>query len=681
MRPDILNLGPTLLKYLAEPAARSLVLGCFVAAALGAFRVRSVSTKLLAWRGVLAAALAMPLLALLAPAIPVAVPVPNFQRQGAAVETAAAQSAVVHANVAEHAVRTATPAATSVPHERAKAWKEAASVTAAAPAPALLPAPRAIPWALVAGAAYLAIALFFLARVFIGMGLGKRLERAAAPVDDSEALAILSAASRAASLRAVPRLAESEVVSVPMTLGVRRPVILFPAEWRAWAASELEAVLVHEASHVARRDALVQRLALIHRALFWFSPLAWWLDRHLADLAEHASDEAALASGADRTRYAETLLGFFAALEGAQQRVWWHGVSMAKAGQAEKRVDRILSWRGSMSNRVKKSLVVLLVAVAAPVVVLTASVHPTVYNFQEPAPPPQPQPAVTPRPAPVPRSAIAPITPPPAQSIAPMAAVAVPSVGAVPAVAQVPKMSQIAPVAAMPAELPTPMAAPVPPQNHYMGRYEDWGPRFVIVTKGSEGVTMSGSEEDAEHAKSLRSKVSGDFIWFERDEKSYIIRDQATVDRAKKLWEPQEELGRKQEALGKQQEALGKQQEALGEKMEQVRVKIPDMTADMQALMAKMKELNANGGTQEEIGELQSQIGELQSRVGEIQSDAGRKQSEIGREQGELGRKQGELGRQQGELGRQQGELARQATKQMKELLDEAVSKGIAQPE
>ena len=180
--------------------------------------------------------------------------------------------------------------------------------------------------------------------------------------------------------------------------------------------------------------------------------------------------------------------------------------------------------------------------------------------------------------------------------------------------------------------------------GHFMGRYDDWGPRFVIVTKNSEGVTMSGSEEDAEHAKSLKSKIPGDFIWFERDEKPYIIRDQATVDRAKKFWEPEEELGKKQEALGKQQEELGRQQEALGKKMEEVRVKIPDMTADMQALMAKMKELSANGGTQEEIGDLQSQIGELQSKVGEIQSDAGRQQSEIGRQQGELGRKQGELG-------------------------------------
>jgi bla regulator protein BlaR1 len=46
-----------------------------------------------------------------------------------------------------------------------------------------------------------------------------------------------------------------------------------------------------------------------------------------------------------------------------------------------------------------------------------------------------------------------------------------------------------------------------------------------------------------------------------------------------------------------------------------------------------------------------------------------------------LGEQQGRLGEQQGELGRQQGELAREASRQMKQLLDEAVRKGIAQPE
>jgi predicted nuclease with TOPRIM domain len=204
--------------------------------------------------------------------------------------------------------------------------------------------------------------------------------------------------------------------------------------------------------------------------------------------------------------------------------------------------------------------------------------------------------------------------------------------------------------------------------------------RFVIVSGKSDSFTMSGSTQDARHVERLKKQIPGDFIWLQRDEKSYIIRDQATVDRARAFWAPQEELGKKQEELGKQQEALGKQQEELGAKMQQVRVNVPDMTAELDRLKAKLQKLGPTA-TMEQIGELQSEIGELQSKIGEIQSQAGNQQSKLGALQGQLGEKQGKLGEQQGELGRQQAELAEKATSQMKELIDDAIKNGTAKPE
>jgi hypothetical protein len=435
----------------------------------------------------------------------------------------------------------------------------------------------------------------------------------------------------------------------------------------------LNAVLAHEISHVARRDALTQCVSLLHRAIFWFSPLAWWLDRHLAILAEEASDEAALAGGADRTDYARTLLGFFESLHAAPGRVWWQGVSMAKAGQAEQRVERILAWRGAVVMNLKKSVVIAIIALAVPVVYLTAAVRPSnpgTLVAQEPAPP---------------APASAPLDPPAALAT-------VPPLPAAP-VAGVVSNSGIAPMGVV-----APVAPPMPPapvaswstqddggrSNYghgfsYSFGYDD-DQRFVIVTGKNESFTMSGSGEDARHVEKLRKQIPGDFIWFQVDEKSYIIRDQTTVDRARKLWAPQEELGKKQEELGKQQEALGRQQEVLGEKMEQVRVNVPDMTAALDKLKAKLLKLGPSA-TMEQIGDLQSEIGDLQSKIGEIQSQAGEQQGKLGEEQGALGEKQGKLGEEQGELGRQQGELAEKANKQMKELLDEAIKNGKAQPE
>lgn len=204
--------------------------------------------------------------------------------------------------------------------------------------------------------------------------------------------------------------------------------------------------------------------------------------------------------------------------------------------------------------------------------------------------------------------------------------------------------------------------------------------RFVIVSGKSDGFTMSGSMDDVHHVEKLKKQIAGDFIWFQREEKSYIIRDQATIDRARAFWAPQEELGKKQEALGKQQEELGKQQEALGKKMEEVRVNVPDMTAALDALKAKLQKLGSTA-TMEQVGDLQSEIGNLQSKIGEIQSQAGEQQGKLGEEQGKLGEEQGKLGEQQGELGRRQGELAREASIKMKALLDEAIKNGRARPE
>jgi hypothetical protein len=437
-------------------------------------------------------------------------------------------------------------------------------------------------------------------------------------------------------------------------------MILLPSNWREWDVPKLEAVLAHELSHVARRDPLTQRLALLYRAIFWFNPLAWWLSRHLATLAEQASDEAALSGGVDQKRYARTLLDFFDALQTTPGRIRWQGVSMARTGQAEQRLERILGWKGAVAMNVKRSLAAAILVLAVPVVYLAAAVRPA-QVIDAPSNADLSQQSGTP-------------SAPPAPSAAPIGGVsAVPPVGGVPAVAPV---APVAPTA--------PMALVEPAATDHKGFSYHYGfddeDRFVIVSGKSDSFTMSGSTQDARHVEKLKKQISGDFIWFQRDEKSYIIRDKATVDRARGFWAPQEELGRKQEELGKQQEELGRQQEELGKKMEEVRVNVPDMTAELDRLRAKLQKLGPTA-TMEQVGDLQSEIGELQSKLGDLQGRAGEQQGKFGELQGELGEKQGKLGEQQGELGRQQGELAEKATRQMKELLDDAIKNGTAKPE
>jgi beta-lactamase regulating signal transducer with metallopeptidase domain len=665
------------LMTLVESAVRVVALSGVAGLGLAAFRVRNTSMRLFTWTIVLYAALAMPVLEWMLPTVSVPAPA-LFQSKPEPVPYSIENAHFVDRDVSrpvstEETVEEATDRSRAEMREPAHLQTPLRAPTE--PSHSFL---SSVSPSTVLGAAYFTVALFLLMRFFAGIVFSRRLLRASQTIDDSRLAARVATSAKNCGLAVLPLTKESELISVPFTLGALRSTILLPTSWREWDNRKLDAVITHEVSHVARRDGLTLRLSLLHRAVFWFSPLAWWLDRHLADLAEEASDEAALIFGTDRKDYARTLLGFFEALQATPGRVWWQGVSMAKTGQAEKRLERILTWKGSVAMRLKKSITVAVLMLAVPVVYFAASVHAAKAQSHTP-------PAVAAAPAAgVPSPAI-PQSEPSSAPGAGDAPAAAPVEGTGPPVGA-PVQATVAPMAP---RSPVPPAAGTSRSGRSRSSYGrgfsyaygfDDEQRFVIVSGKSDSFTMSGTSEDARHVEKLKKQISGDFIWFQRDEKSYIIRDQATVDRARKLWAPQEELGKKQEALGKQQEELGKQQEALGAKMEQVHVNVPDMTAELDKLRAELKQLSSTA-TMEQIGHIQSEIGELQSKIGDLQSKAGDQQGILGEQMGALGEKQGKLGEEQGELGRQQGELAEKASQQMKQLLDEAISKGIAQLE
>jgi beta-lactamase regulating signal transducer with metallopeptidase domain len=110
-------------------------------------------------------------------------------------------------------------------------------------------------------------------------------------------------------LKTFPAVWRSPLAPLPMVVGLWRPRIVIPeAAPASWSQPQWEAVLLHEAAHIARRDpwaALAQRLAGV---LFWWCPLTPLLGRRLNDLRETICDDYALSASCDRLAYAALLV-------------------------------------------------------------------------------------------------------------------------------------------------------------------------------------------------------------------------------------------------------------------------------------------------------------------------------------------------------------------------------------
>ena len=202
-------------------------------------------------------------------------------------------------------------------------------------------------WATVAGACGV--------RLLTGLWLARRLARSGVPVMDG--------------------VYESTEVAVPLTVGWLPPKILLPVDWRAWDRTKLQAVVTHERAHVRRRDGLVVLLAGLNRCVFWFHPLAWWIERQLALLAEQSCDEECIAAIGDRERYAQVLVEIAGAMESAGGRVARQALAMANASHIGQRIGMILEEPCSSSRRLTRGGWMALAACGIPLLYAAAAIR------------------------------------------------------------------------------------------------------------------------------------------------------------------------------------------------------------------------------------------------------------------------------------------------------------------
>ena len=98
-------------------------------------------------------------------------------------------------------------------------------------------------------------------------------------------------------------------VTAPFTLGILRPRVYLPDDLQGTAR---RAVLLHEQTHIRRRDPLTKPLFYAVACLHWFNPLAWLAFCTFEHDMEAACDEAAVRGRPlpERNAYCESLLHF-----------------------------------------------------------------------------------------------------------------------------------------------------------------------------------------------------------------------------------------------------------------------------------------------------------------------------------------------------------------------------------
>ena len=521
------------LSWLAECALRSLVLASAAGLAVALFRVRNAASQSLVWTAVLLASLAMPAVSWLAP------PLRLLPTQPA-------------------------PAA-SLP-----------SFSVSLPAtPAPVSAPATTDWLAVA---YLAVVSALLLRLGAGVALGMRLRRRSAPIAGFDG-----------------NVLESYRVSTPATYGIYRPFVVLPSSWRNWEQSKLNAVVLHEFAHIERRDFAVQLLATLHAAIFWFSPMAWWLRARLATLAEHASDDCVVARTGDRVYYAEVLLAF---LGQHKTDVAFDAVPMARPGDASRRIERILDGGRHLSTGISRVALAVITAIAGPLVYLAASVS----FAQAPVAPVPPVPA------------------PAAMAFAPPAPPTPPAPGA---------------------QQRTPPTPPVPPPAQASSYRARGNSELVDIEENRIHFKKDGNW-DVITDPALVAKAKS------LEEPMRVLGEQqrALGERQRALGEEQRRAGEKMRDASVRAPDLRMQMEKLSKTAEEARAK--------QSL--SQTEL---GQLQQRASELQQLISKTQGAAAARQSEIGKEMNELGARQSALGQQQSALGAQQSEAARKAGDQLR----------------------
>lgn len=176
----------------------------------------------------------------------------------------------------------------------------------------------------------------------------------------------------------------SDAVQGPCVAGVWRPVLLMPSAARHWSDEEWRMVLAHESQHLRQRDLWAAWLPRLVCAVYWWHPLAHWLERQYHLESEALCDKAAVGHGHSVRPYVEFLLAL-----SSRSAIPSLAVGMARPSRLSQRLERLLAVPvGKEPVRDPSLLAFALVLAALGLAVLRLSPHDPPSQLLSPAPQP-----------------------------------------------------------------------------------------------------------------------------------------------------------------------------------------------------------------------------------------------------------------------------------------------------
>ena len=427
------------------------------------------------------------------------------------------------------------------------------------------------------------------------------------------------------ALRRVPQVRMSDDIDSPLVTGLLRPVVLLPASrFPHMPVDQQRMAICHELAHVRRGDVWLGCVPAVAERIFFFHPLVRLGAREYIFWREAACDAAVLrALGAAPQAYGRLLLNL---------GVTRPQPALAAAGAA---------WSFST---LKRRIVMLQQPstpglgarlVAASVIAITAvAVVPLRLGAREAVLPP-----VAPRP----------VSPP-------ISAITTPTIEGV--------------------------TIPAPPQSEQRVTRPRGDLRFVFMS--DETTTMSGQSRDVERARSLRNRGE-DLLWFFLDGKEYVVRDRGVLEQVQDLWGPVQRIGAEQGAIGAKQGEIGAQQGAVGARQGSIGAEqgaIGARQGEIGARQAQLASREARQLSERERRDIENERRELDRQMRELDREMAAlsdKMQDASKPMTKLGEEMRELGEEMSVLGRKMQEASAKAESEMRNLLERAISRGVAQ--